>query len=207
MSAIINDVTSIVGCFMQEQYVEKAYWSAVNQDYVAGDIEVIIYHDNCSIGQGTGASNARNTAIGQANHDWIICLDADDLLPSNYVSTLMNTGLEVMGWGPQWFVGCPVQFISGRDLARFGDAPTGGYGLKDFKASVPHIPAAAMFAKEAWRSVGGYEKGLPTMEDFEFWYRLMDAGCSYYHTTDTVLLKNNDGNGKVHRVGTKARQN
>jgi glycosyltransferase involved in cell wall biosynthesis len=195
-------VSIIVGCFMQEEYVAKAYWSAVNQDYP--NVEVIVNHDGCTGPKpGRGASAARNYAIEEiATGEYVICLDADDLLPSNYVSTLM----EMMGGNDKCFAGCPVQFITGKTLARFGNMEYGEYGIDAFKYSVPQIPAAAMFPIQGWIQVFGYDTNMVTMEDFDFWYRLLSFGYSYYHTMDTCLLKTNDGMGKVHRTPTSVRQ-
>src|SRR5215831_4030291 len=153
-------VSIIVGCFMQEKYLEQAYWSAVNQDY-DGPLQVYINHDGCDTGKNTSASKARNRAISyEAVHDWIICLDADDLLPSNYVTTLMDHLVSDTYNITNGIAGCPVQFISGRNLARFGNVDADTYYLSDFTTEVPPIPSSALFHRIAWSEVNGYDESL-----------------------------------------------
>lgn len=171
----------------------EAWHSAKNQQF-KGSFEVIIHHDHCSVGMGTGASNARNTAIGLTSGRRIVIIDADDRLPQNYAQTLWD-GMEKH---PRSFAGCPVHFISGPVLARFGLPAPGVYRQDDLRDDLP-IPVSAMFDRSAWEEVGGYSLTFHACEDSEFWCRLLIADYKYVYSEKTCLLKNNPADSKSHQ--------
>jgi glycosyltransferase involved in cell wall biosynthesis len=188
------DVSICVTCYMQEKYVTDAFWSAKNQKF-SGTFEVLMQHDNCHNGKGRGASEARNEIINIAKGNYIVLLDADDRLPTNYIQALWSS------LDPEHndeFAGCPVQFISGNKLERFGDLNPKAYKLRDFIYGCP-IPVSAMFSKEMFRRVEGFDPKVLSQEDRNFWYSILKLGYSYVHTQSTCLLKNNDSFSKVYR--------
>jgi hypothetical protein len=167
------DVALIVGCYKQEKYVKQALWSARNQivPYNAPRLarlpsyQVIESHDNCE-GIGTGAAAHRNRAIAkiQKEADWIIWLDADDLLSSTHLYYMWQAMLSMQDESKrQYIYAAPVQFISGCRLDRFPYLEINGE-LWPFGMS-------AMFAMEVWYRNGGFNKKMPNMQDWDFWLR------------------------------------
>ena len=179
------DLSIVVCCYLQEEYVIEAFRSAKNQQF-KGSFEVSIHHDHCAVGMGTGASAARNLAISLTSGRRIVILDADDRLPTNYAQTLWD-GMEKH---PHSFAGCPVQFVSGPTLVRFSLPNPGVYTLADLKDDLP-IPVSSMFDRAAWREIDGYSCNWKACEDTEFWLRMLAFGYSYIHTEKTCLIKNN----------------
>jgi glycosyltransferase involved in cell wall biosynthesis len=197
------DVTVIVGCYKQESWLAGAIDSVSKQQF-SGKLEVIINHDNCD-STGTGAAAARNRAIKQATGTYVICLDADDRLPTNYIGTLMNR-LGYVGNFRKAFAGCPVQFISGSQLIRVQPSNHSTVFPTIDIDSISSTPAASMFPKRAWEEVGGYDESLVWFEDWDFWVRLRKAGYLYLVSYATELIKNNDGITSCKRVSSADKQ-
>lgn len=197
------DVSILIGCYMQERWLDHAFWSATNQRF-GGTFDVAIYHDHCSSGNGIGASWNRNRAIAAAAGKYIVLLDADDMLPVNYLQALWQAILCASSkTRKSAFAGCPVQFISGNVLERIGNLEDGIYALNGADGDlVKEVPLSAMFPRTALR----FDQEVAVMEDWDFWLALGAAGYSYVHTNYTCLLKNNDGYTKTQREATPARQ-
>jgi len=123
-----------------------------------------------------GVSVARNRAIAEANTPYIAFLDGDDVLEPDYCS-VMIAALEM---NPK------AGFVTG-DASYFG-ADRGGelfsaYNPQTMPATLErvlerrfNIFAAATVRREALASVGGFQAGLTTSEDFDLWLRLLIAG-------------------------------
>lgn len=105
-------VTLLIPCFNAGDYVRDAIRCALSQTYA--HVEVIVAPDDgetyrhlrqeFTSGQlriiapgrecGTGAGATRNRAIDAASGDFFAMLDADDLIPPEYVEKLMAVALE-----------------------------------------------------------------------------------------------------------------
>lgn len=104
-------VTLLVPCFDSTSYVDDAIQCALGQTY--GHVEVIIAPDDgktylelrqrhtspqlriISPGDAsqTGAGAARNRALDASSGEFIAMLDADDLVPANYIEDLMKVAV------------------------------------------------------------------------------------------------------------------
>jgi cellulose synthase/poly-beta-1,6-N-acetylglucosamine synthase-like glycosyltransferase len=180
---------------MQERYSDEAFWSCKRQE-CGVEFEVIVHHDHCLTGQGTGPANARNEAAKKAKGNWLLFNDSDNKLPSNFLDTLWKARLRSDN---RCIVGCPVQFVSGRDLARLANQVPGIYTMDSFVDSVD-ISISSLFPASALREVGGFDESFTPAEDVEFWVRLLKRGYQYVHTWETCLLKTNDGLGLTLRT-------
>ena len=214
-----TEVAIIVGCYKQEKYVKQAIYSAENQilplysgllPQVPQDmpqwqrrvaknpmptIQVIVNHDNCQE-TGSGIAEARNLAIFHADADWIIWLDADDLLPSNYVYEMwkmVNFEKKPM------LIASDVQFISGCRLDRFRSlvlAESAGVTHATHEGKLKMLlkypmGMAAMFHKKTWRKVKGFDDKLSRGVDLDFWLRIRETGIPYASTSETSLFRRN----------------
>jgi hypothetical protein len=202
----MHDLVSLINvCYLQEQYIADAYWSCKRQ-LCKVPTEAFIYHDNCLVGRGDGPATARNTASRFAKGNWLLFNDGDNYLPSNFIQTLWEAKEEVIHTycDEKLIIGCPVQFISGRDLARISNRPPGVYELQDFQDSVD-ISISSLFPAAALDEVGGFEEKFTPAEDVEFWIKLMKKGYRYVQTWGTCLLKTNDGLGLTLRTPKSVR--
>lgn len=177
-------ISIIVPCYNQAEYLNECLQSVLKQTYQ--NWECIIVNDGSSdhteqlaetwllrddrfkyIGTiNSGVSNARNIGIKESNGEIILPLDADDKIGKAYLEKAIkafsnNSLLKV--------VYCYAE--------KFGDEK-GRWNLPDFSlqklASDNIIFCSALFKKEDWKDVGGYDVTMISgLEDWEFWIALL----------------------------------
>ena len=180
-------VSVIVPCYNMGNFVRDSINSVLAQTY--SNWECIIVDDGSTDNTGEvalqvatlddrikyfkkengGLSSARNFGIHRANGQFILPLDADDIIDKNYVGEAVeafnqNTALKL--------VYCEAEF--------FGEK-TGRWILQDFNlkdlARTNMIFCTAMFKKEDWVSVNGYDENMKFgWEDWEFWISILKNG-------------------------------
>jgi hypothetical protein len=130
---------------------------------LCGDRQVVIL----STRQG-GVSRARNLGISAARGTYVSCLDADD---SYYPSALERMVAEFEIDPSLGVVSSPVD----------GDEISGGmwghrpYSFEKLREACL-ITSCAMFRRDAWRRVGGYDEEMTGYEDWDYWITLGAAG-------------------------------
>ncbi len=202
-------VSIIVPCYNQTQYLDEALQSVLEQTYV--NWECIIVNDGSPdnteevarvwvekdtrfkylFQENGGLSSARNFGITNANGEYILPLDADDKIAENFIELAMDAfqkedSLKI--------VYCKAE--------KFGDE-VGSLKLKPYSikalASENMIFCTAMYRKNEWEKVGGYDtKMLYGLEDWEFWIAILknggDVKCLdevgfYYRIKSNSMLK------------------
>lgn len=178
-------VSVIVPCYNQSHYLEEALQSVSAQTYQ--DWECLIINDGSTddtepIGQlwarkdprftcytkpNGGLSNARNFGIEKAEGIYILPLDADDKISSNYIELCVKA-LEIHH----------AKLVYGR-VEQFG-VRTGIWDLGSYSfnglLNSNMIHCAAMYRKEDWKRVGGYDETLREgLEDWELWVHILEA--------------------------------
>lgn len=132
----------------------------------------VLRHDR---NRGPGA--ARNTGIAATSAEWILPLDADDLLEPDAVARL-------------YAARCPVEFTYG-DVQFFGDrsgiASPGEFSLQALLAMTGKNPVTSLFAKAAWRRAGGFDERLEGLEDVDFFISLAANGICGRHIDGVTL--------------------
>lgn len=146
-----------------------------------GRIDKIISQPN------QGVAAARNVGIAAAETDFIICLDADDVLDPRYVEVLQTematdrglgiayTGLATIREGRIVPNDWPPDF-KWEGMARPGNPPPSC------------IHCAAMFRKRMWERAGGYRQEFAPAEDTEFWVRGLAVGFTAKKVTPDMLF-------------------
>lgn len=185
-------VSIVVPFYNLGEYVGQAIQSVIDQTYK--NWEIIVVNDGSTdplsvetiqqlpsrykrvriIQQSNaGLSAARNKGIGEANGEYVVCLDADDKLHPEYLEKTVLCIQEAdanVAAVTTWL----QEFGLRNELAKFG-------GYNPTKLLIENsLHVASLFKKEAWSAVGGYK---PVMqggyEDWEFWISLVEHGYAW----------------------------
>ncbi len=195
-----NDLVSIIiPCYNQAQYLEESVNSALEQTYK--NIEIIIINDGSTdntedialdlqkihpekirfISQkNTGVSEARNNAIKESKGQYILPLDADDLIDKNMISSCLKSMIE-----------------NDTDIVY---VDTQCFGIKNFL--IRKLPfsqnnflyqnlcnVTSLFKKEMWRKLGGYANNMKEgYEDWEFWIHALKKEYKFQLLSEPLLL-------------------
>lgn len=105
----MKKVSVVVPIYNAEAYLERALKEIIQQTYI--DIEIILVNDGSTdksleickkymkkdnrikivTGENHGAAYARNQGIKNATGDYLLFIDADDIIDNNYIKILMST--------------------------------------------------------------------------------------------------------------------
>jgi len=162
------------------QYLERAIRSAQNQTIPPAEILIVdggstdnskgIVDDLCVGWIETPPrrqANARNTGIQQTRCEFIVPLDADDWIESNYIERCLDPLLADEQIGA---VAPDLVWPDGRI-----QPTTPPFTLERFLRGNLMF-CASMFRREAWESVGGYNEAEGIYEDWLFWGSLVAVG-------------------------------
>ncbi len=115
-----------------------------------------------------GLAAARNAGIRAAKGKFICCIDSDDLYQSDFIEKTVNILIAEPEIG---FVTSYYRLFDEEDETVANSSCKFPELLIENRAMV-----SAMFRKEAWEKVGGYDENLPAMQDWEFWISLIEIG-------------------------------
>lgn len=193
-------ISVIIPCFNQAQFIVETLKSVGNQTFEGFECIVIndgstdntekitkewiktdgrfkyVFQDN------GGLSNARNKGISLSKGKFILPLDSDDKISSNYLEECFkilssNEDVKVV-YGEAYFFG-RVNKKWNLDKYNFDDLL-----YKNM------IYCSALFRKSDWEKVGGYDENLKSgLEDWEFWINILKDGgnvvkvknCFFYY--------------------------
>ncbi|UZH55641.1 glycosyltransferase [Salinimicrobium tongyeongense] len=180
MSTIIS---IIIPCYNNASYLDEALESVILQTFV--EWECIILDDGSTddtrevvkkwikkdkrfkykYQKNRGVSNARNSGIEQSNGEFILPLDADDKLSTNYLENCFNKMIS-----GNWTV------VYGKAIF-FGDRSGEMKLVKPILSNLLHfncIHCSGLFKKEDWKKIGGYDEKMKFgFEDWEFWINIL----------------------------------
>ena len=179
----MEKVSIVIPCYNYAHYLSEAIESALNQTYK--NIEVIVVDDGSTddtkeVAQkylvklltqsNQGLSSARNLGIAASTGEWILPLDADDLINTECVDKLLS---KVKLEGAD--IGCPAIQEFG-DKKRFLQINTKNLRFSSFKQR-NYVVASCLYRKKIWDELGGYDTKMKGgHEDWDFWTRALYAG-------------------------------
>ncbi|WP_159017968.1 glycosyltransferase family 2 protein [Algibacter sp. L3A6] len=187
-------VSIIVPCYNHAHYLKDALGSVLCQTFT--NWECIIVNDgspdNTKIiasqwcakddrfvyleKQNGGLSSARNAGIQIAKGEFILPLDADDLIHQDYLENLVpvlnqNKKLAIVSCYSNFF-------INNIDNVTYKLRPKGD----NYKwlLYVNQLVATSLYRKSCWETVGGYDENMKKgFEDWEFWLAITKLGWNY----------------------------
>ncbi|MBL6911068.1 MAG: glycosyltransferase [Pirellulales bacterium] len=213
---ILPRVSVIMPCFNQGQYVDDAINSVINQSFK--DIEIVLIED-CSTDNFTreyvrqknfpntkkiinsnnlGVSASRNKAIQAARGIFILPLDADDMIRSDFISA----AIDVIDKDIADVVYSKVEF--------FGDRK-GPFKLPEFSLrkmlQCNAVVNTALFRKSAWASVSGYSSEMKAgVEDWDFWLSLIESGQRFHRINRSLFCYRQHGVSRTTTAVTQVRE-
>ena len=181
-------VSIIIPTYNYARFLPYAVDSALNQNYL--NVEVIVVNDGSkdetsevaqSYGEriryiyqeNQGLSAARNSGIQEAKGDYLVFLDADDILALNMV----EQSLEAL-----WKLGSHFAVVANQsELINREGAYTGktwGFPKGDVEVTCLDLMIQNRFSpmllarKQVFREVGGFDPDLKASEDRDMWIRI-----------------------------------
>ena len=187
-------VSIIVPCYKQAHFLKESLQSVLEQTYT--NWECIIVNDGSPddterIAKGWcardsrfhylkkengGLSSARNAGIATSTGEYILPLDADDVLHKDYLEKLVPILFEDESLG---IVSCYTKFFS-TDITKtsFDLMPQGTYWR--YLLYVNQLIATSLYRKECWNIVGGYDESMKKgFEDWDFWLNISKRDWNY----------------------------
>jgi len=122
-----------------------------------------------------GLGAARNTGIRLARGEFILPLDSDNRVRDAYLNE-----------APSLLTDNPSLDVIYADAEYFGDR-SGRWQIPEFDllslVRTNFIDACALYRKQLWEEVGGYDEHMPSMgwEDWDFWLRVAAHGAAFFH--------------------------
>lgn len=184
----IARISVVIPSFNQADFVGSAVNSALNQGVPC---EVIVVDDGSTdetqdvlrafegrvrvLRQPNGGvSAARNAGIEAASGDWIVFLDADDILGEKWMHRIAD--LLVCSPMNSIFFGAVVQF----DGSGFSTTyPPPVISLKRLLRDSLLIPSGVVTSRSLLRELGGFDSRWDVCEDWDLWLRAAQAGVRF----------------------------
>jgi glycosyltransferase involved in cell wall biosynthesis len=195
------EVSIIVPCYKQAQYLDEALQSLHDQSYTHWECFIVndgspdyteeiaqkwetkdprfiyLYKEN------GGVSSARNYGIKNSNSKYILTLDADDRYEATFVEKALAVLINnkeigiVSSWG--------IHFKNEKQFQVFKSTAK---SITDFLFCNGANMGSLLFRKECWQQVDGYDENPENgYEDWEFYLRICALGWKV-HIIEEVLF-------------------
>ncbi len=187
-------VSIIIPCFNGQRTIALTMQSALNQTY--GHCEIIVINDGSTDQsrqiieryndrliaihtENQGVSAARNLGTERASGEWLIYLDADDLLTRDAITSRLdcssrsNAEIVYSDWQRFQYDSEMIQIPGKVESTRIGDVHSDPEIACATSFWSP--PAALMYHRNVIEKIGGWSEALPVIQDARF---LFDAACT-----------------------------
>lgn len=205
-------VSAIIPCYNYGKYLDFSVNSILEQTYQ--DVEIIIVDDGSDDAYTIQKLNtynkpktkviqrekgypaaARNTGFKHASGDYILVLDADDLLEKTFLEK------AVMCLDEEANIGAVSSYVLDFGYVDSVWRPTGG-GIENFKYKI-NCGSAALVRRKAWEECGGYnEKFIHIYEDWNFWIDITKRGWNIRVIPELLFYYRTKEVSRVTDVGT-----
>ncbi len=180
-----SNVTVIIPCYNDEAYIKEAIASVLEQTLLPERVIIVDDGSNASTKavlktlnsplihiehqDNKGVCTARNRGIDLAETDYILNLDADDILENGYIEkakAVLDTDATV------GVVASYYNCFNEKGVDPNTIKPLGG-GVVNFLVKNNGV-SCAMFRKKCWLQVGGFDVNFDKgYEDWDFWISVL----------------------------------
>lgn len=182
---VSSNVTVVIPCYNDGAYIMKALQSVLTQTVLPSKIYIIddgsrvetrdvlkkinnelveiIYQKN------QGVCSARNNGIEKATTKYILTLDADDYFENIFI----EKSIHILDYNIEVGVVCCYYKEFGVGVVNKDIIKPEGRTVTDFLSKNNGV-ASALFRKNCWVEVGGYDTGFKKgYEDWDFWLSIL----------------------------------
>lgn len=132
-----------------------------------------------------GAGAARNVGLRHAEGDYIVCLDADDMLKPNFLTATLAAYKQHGRYAY-------TDWLSGSQKKGFELHTTLEYSFETLRSKPSLHPVTALIPRRWALKAGGFDEELPAMEDVDFFMRLLTQGYCGIRVAEPLLIYNLD---------------
>lgn len=191
-------VSVIIPCYNQGEYIEECIESVENQTYK--NIEIIVVNDgstdnytnkildkiykekriNLIIIDNNGVSNARNVGIQNSKGTYILPLDGDDKIHSEYIEKCV----DILTANKADIVYCICRLFGEKNKVLY---------VKDFSVDIMlHqnvVFCSAMFKRRDFDESNGYKNNMKYgFEDWDFWLSMIEKNKKFYRINEILFF-------------------
>lgn len=148
--------------------------SLIEEQLVAHPTWKLIKHES-----NKGLPATRNTGIKNSESDFVVCLDLDDLLAHNYLSSCTNT---IQLYDVDIVYCNSVEFGAKQGEIKFPEFDEAILRQRNF------INCSAMFRRQVWEKSPYDEIFIESLEDYEFWISAHLNGFTFKKNLHSALL-------------------
>lgn len=190
-------VSVVIPCYNLGSYIDEAVNSVISQTY--NDYEIIIVNDGstdeftnillCDYNKpktkvihtyNQGLASARNTGISAASGEYILPLDADDLIERSYLEKTVSILDKKKEIG---VVSCLPEFFEAANLRP--ELPP--ISLENMLKSNQMI-YSSLYRRVCWERCGGYNANMKYgWEDWDFWLSLLEKGVKIHRIPEVLF--------------------
>jgi glycosyltransferase involved in cell wall biosynthesis len=124
-------------------------------------------------GADRGLATSRNLGIGEARGQYILPLDADDLIAPQMIADCA----AILDAEPN----IDVVYTDRQDFGAVEQVwPAGRFELERLKY-FNQLGSCTLFRRSVWEAVGGYRANVDGFDDWDFWLAAAAQGCSARH--------------------------
>lgn len=183
----MKKISVIVTCHDLEEYVEETMQSLFDQ--IRPPDEIILIHDCCKapkafantqilmLDKNVGVAKARDIGVKLCSGDYILFVDADDVLPAPYLKEMEKVAIKERTdviypdsylWSSWNFSGLPNVYHKAPDSVKLSSM---------LKANQVICPS--LLRKEVYDKYGPMDSSLPLFEDWDFFLKLLVNKCTF----------------------------
>ena len=205
----MKKVSIIIPCYNQEKYIEEALQSATNQTYK--NIEIVCIDDCskdnsfkiiekftktnqnivfCKNENNMGVIATRNKAISLCTGEYILPLDADDIIEPTYIEKAVKILDANQNIG--------IVYCNTRFLGKINEnLNCGEFNNSDF-LYYNCICCTALFRKTDFFKAGGYKESMNIgHEDHDLWLSILEQGLDAYKIDETLFYYRKHNNSRT----------